>query len=98
MTEKYGPYKQMGILAERMAAHYQTDATLELGPHLAHYMDEVQVNIAAHHFDHVGFMRKIDERLKATLAATSNPRRVEFLHAVTVALQDRMDAHPVVDH
>lgn len=98
MTENYGPYRQMGILAERMAAHYKTDPNLELGPHLAHYMEEIAVNIAAHRFDHVGFMKKIDERLRVTLATTSDARYVEFLDAVAAALQARIEAHPIVTH
>ncbi len=96
MSETYGPHVQMGTLAERMAAHYQTDANLELGPHLAHYMEEVEVNISAHSFDHVGFMSKIHDRLEKTLLATSGLRRDEFLHAVVAALRDRMDRHKIV--
>lgn len=96
MSETYGPYVQMGTLAERMAAHYQTDANLELAAHLAHYMDEVQINIAAHSFDHLGFMKKIHDQLETTLAATTAPRRKEFLHAVMVALQQRIETYPVV--
>ncbi|WP_416408074.1 hypothetical protein [Agrobacterium rosae] len=93
MSENYGPYVQMGTLAERMAAHYQTDANLELGPHLSHYMEEVEVNIAAHSFDHVGFMNKIHDRLEKSVMATSNLRHNEFLHAVIAALQDRVNRH-----
>ncbi|POO56742.1 hypothetical protein [Agrobacterium rosae] len=93
MSENYGPYVQMGTLAERMAAHYQTDANLELGPHLSHYMEEVEVNIAAHSFDHVGFMKKIHDRLEKGLMATSSLRHNEFLHAVIAALQDRINRH-----
>ncbi|KXG85401.1 hypothetical protein [Agrobacterium bohemicum] len=96
MSEKYGPYVQMGTLAEQMAAHYQTDANLELGPHLSHYMEEVEVNIAAHSFDHVGFMSKIHDRLEKTLLATSAPRRNAFLQAVVAALRDRIDRHKTV--
>ncbi len=47
MIDEYGPYVQMSTLGERMAACYQTDNNLALEPHLAHYMDEVEVNIAA---------------------------------------------------
>lgn len=93
MSEKYGPHAQMGTLAERMAAHYQTDANLDLGPHFSHYMEEVEVNIAAHSFDHVGFMEKIHDRLEKSLAATSDPRRNEFLNAVVSALRDRIDRY-----
>ncbi|SCX20501.1 hypothetical protein DSM25558_2754 [Agrobacterium sp. DSM 25558] len=93
MSENYGPYVQMGTLAERMAAHYQTDANLELGPHLSHYMEEVEVNIAAHSFDHVGFMNKIHDRLEKSVMAASSLRHNEFLHAVIAALQDRINQH-----
>lgn len=96
MSETYGPHAQMATLAERMAAHYQTDSNLELGPHLSHYMQEVEVNIAAHSFDHVGFMNKIHDRLEKTLVATSNPRRHEFLQAVIGALRGRIDRYKIV--
>lgn len=93
MSETYGPHAQMGTLAERMAAHYQRDSNLELGPHLSHYMEEVEVNIAAHSFDHVGFMNKIHDRLEKTLVETSHTRRNEFLHAVVGALRGRIDRY-----
>ncbi|MCZ7463354.1 MULTISPECIES: hypothetical protein [Rhizobium/Agrobacterium group] len=93
MIDEYGPYVQMGTLAEQMATRFQMDANLELGSHLSHYMDEVEVNIAADRFDHVGFMNKIRGRLTMTLATAAEPRRREFLHAVVVALQERIDRH-----
>ena len=93
MSETYGPYVQMGTLAERMAAHFQTDVNLELNAHLSHYMDEVEVNIAAHSFDHLGFMQKINDQLETTLAVTTAPRRKEFLSAVIAALHDRIDRY-----
>lgn len=93
MSETFGPYMQMGVLAERMAAHYQTDVNLQIGPHLAHYMDEVAVNINAHSFDHVGFMKQIHHRLETTLATTEGLRRKEFLHAVIIALRERIACH-----
>ncbi|WCJ63295.1 hypothetical protein [Agrobacterium tumefaciens] len=93
MIDEYGPYTQMATLAEQMASHYQTDANLELGPHLAHYMDEVEINICAHRFDHMGFMEKIRARLTTTLEKTTAPRRREFLLAVVIALQERINRH-----
>lgn len=75
MIDEYGPYVQMGTLAEQMATRYQMDANLELESHLSHYMDEVEVNIAADRFDHVGFMNKIRGRLTMTLATAAEPRR-----------------------
>lgn len=93
MIDEYGPYTQMATLAEQMASHYQTDANLELDSHLAHYMDEVEINICAHRFDHLGFMEKIRERLTTTLEKTTAPRCREFLLAVVVALQERIDRH-----
>ncbi|KQO83552.1 hypothetical protein [Rhizobium sp. Leaf262] len=95
MSDKYGPYVQMGILAERMAAHFQTDANLVLEAHLAHYMDEVEVNIAAHRFDHVGFMERIRDRLETALQATSELRRSEFLQAAVARLRDGIDRHQI---
>lgn len=91
MSEGCGPYRQMGILGEQMARSYQVDPNLELGPHLSHYMDEVEVNIAADRFDHVGFMQRIHDRLQTKLTATAEPRAVEFLEAVVSALQGRID-------
>lgn len=93
MIDEYGPHAQMGMLAEQMASRYQKDANLELKPHLSHYMDEVEVNIAADRFDHVGFMNKIHGRLTTTLAATVDPRSREFLQALVAALQERIDRH-----
>ncbi|MFJ1307323.1 hypothetical protein [Agrobacterium sp. P15N1-A] len=93
MIDEYGPYVQMGTLAEQMASHYQMDANLELGSHLSHYMEEVEINISADSFDHVGFMSKIRARLTMTLAKTAAPRRREFLQAVVVALQERIDRY-----
>lgn len=62
MINEYGPYVQMGTLAEQMATRYRMDPNLALEPHLLHYMEEVEVNIAADSFDHVGFMDKIRSR------------------------------------
>lgn len=95
MSIEYGPYKQMGTLAERMAHRYQVDSNLELEPHLTHYMDEVAVNISADSFNHVGFMQKISGHLRTTLATDVDPRAREFLDAVVIALQRRIDRqHP----
>ncbi|WP_113225630.1 hypothetical protein [Agrobacterium cavarae] len=91
MIDEFGPYAQMATLGEQMANRYQMDENLELEPHLAHYMEEVEVNIAADSFNHVGFMNKILVRLKSVAAADDEPRRQEFLQAVTVALQERID-------
>jgi hypothetical protein len=91
MTDNFGPYAQMGRLAEHMAACYQTDPNLQLEPHLMHFMEEVEVNITASDFDHAGFMKKIHNRLEMALPASADLRRKEFLHAVVVALQQRME-------
>ncbi|MFK0383698.1 hypothetical protein [Agrobacterium sp. NPDC090273] len=95
MSNQCGPYVQMGTLAEQMAGRYQMDANLALDSHLSHYMDEVAVNVAADSFDHVGFMNNIRDRLKLTLASTISPRRREFLDAVVIALQERIDRYPL---
>lgn len=96
MTHRFGPHVQMSVLAEQMAAMYQMDANLELAPHLSHYMEEVEVNIAADTFDHVGFMTKIRERLETTLIAATQPRRRDFLQAILTSLQTRIDRHGAV--
>jgi len=91
MIDEFGPYVQMATLGEQMANRYQMDENLELGPHLAHYMEEVEVNISADRFNHVGFMEKILGRLKSIPDAADERRRQEFLQAVSVALQERID-------
>lgn len=93
MSDRFGPHVQMGILAERMSAMYQMDANLELAPHLSHYMEEVEVNIAADSFDHIGFMTRIHDRLESTLTGTAQPRRRDFLQAVVTSLQARIEGH-----
>ncbi len=91
MNDRCGPYVQMGILAERMAAMYQMDKNLELAPHLLHYMDEVEVNIASDSFDHAGFMTKIRARVEADSHQAVEPRRREFLQAVSSAMSERIE-------
>ena len=59
MSAEYGPYVQMCTLAQQMAVQYQKDSNLALAPFLKHFMDEVEVNVAADRFDHLGFMEKI---------------------------------------
>ncbi|NTJ42440.1 hypothetical protein G6L28_07485 [Agrobacterium larrymoorei] len=90
MNDRCGPYVQMGILAERMAAMYQMDKNLELAPHLLHYMDEVDVNIASDSFDHVGFMTKIRDRVESGVLKATESRRRDFLRAVSGALMERI--------
>ncbi|MCL6653257.1 hypothetical protein A6R70_13270 [Agrobacterium rubi] len=91
MTDNYGPYLQMSILAERMAAFYQTDPDLELESHLIHFMEEVEVNIGASDFDHGAFMTKIRDRLELAVPVAAHSRRDDFLYAVIGALQQRME-------
>jgi hypothetical protein len=88
MTTELGPHVQMATLAERMATCYQKDANLALKPLLAHYMDEVEINIASDRFNHLGFINRIRTSL-ALAAASAAARRSEFLHAVIVALEKR---------
>ncbi len=97
MSERLGPFMQMGILAERMASVYQMDRNLELGPHLSHYMDEVDVNIAADRFDHIGFMTRIRDRVEAGLTRAGEPRQRDFLQAVSEALVRRIEHHAADD-
>lgn len=91
MNNRFGPHVQMGILAERMAAMYEMDKNLELGSHLSHYMDEVEVNIAADSFDHTGFMTKIRERVESDVHKATGDRSRDFLRAVSSALLERME-------
>lgn len=95
MTNRFGPHVQMGILAERMAAMYEMDKNLELGSHLSHYMNEVEVNIAADSFDHIGFMTKIRERVESDVHQAVESRRHDFLQAVSSALLERIERHTV---
>ena len=88
MTMELGPHVQMATLAERMATCYQPDVNLALKPLLAHYMDEVEINIASDRFNHLGFINRIRTSL-ALAAPSAAARRSEFLHAVIVALEKR---------
>jgi hypothetical protein len=90
MSAEFGPYVQMGKLAQLMAQQYQKDTNLALAPLLSHYMDEVEVNVAADRFNHAGFMNNIRGTLKVTADATTDERRKAFLQAVVDALQERM--------
>jgi hypothetical protein len=91
MSAVYGPYVEMGKIAQQMAAHFQKDPNLAMEPLLAHFMDEVKVNIAADTFDHAGFMKRLQVPLQNAADATDNSRRKEFLQALVDALRERMD-------
>ncbi|EUB95567.1 hypothetical protein PMI07_002055 [Rhizobium sp. CF080] len=90
MTAEFGPYIQMRKLAQQMAIQYQKDPDIDLTPLLAHFMDEVEVNVASDRFDHSGFMEKIRGPLKIDAEVTLDHRRKEFLKAVAEALQERI--------
>lgn len=90
MTTEFGPYVQMRKLAQQMAIQYQKDADLALTPLLAHFMDEVEVNVASDRFDHSGFMEKIRAPLTLDAEVTLDPRRKEFLNAIASALEERI--------
>jgi hypothetical protein len=90
MSATFGPYVQMRKLAQQMAIQYQKDTNLPLEPLLAHFMDEVEVNVASDQYDHSGFMEKIREPLNLDAEMTLDHRRKEFLHAVAGALQERI--------
>jgi hypothetical protein len=90
MSADFGPYVQMRKLAQQMAIQYQKDTNLDLAPLLAHYMDEVEINVASDRYDHSGFMEKIRGPLNTDAEMTLDPRRKEFLHAVADALQERI--------
>ena len=90
MTAEFGPYIQMRKLAQQMAIQYQKDKNLVLTPLVAHFMDEVEVNVASDRFDHSGFMEKIREPLKIDAEVTLDDRRKEVLKAVADALHARI--------
>jgi hypothetical protein len=91
MSGECGPYLQMGKLAQQLANHFQKDPNLALESLLAHFMDEVDVNLAADTFDHAGFIRRIQSPLKTAADATDKPRRKGFLLALVDALHSRME-------
>ncbi len=91
MNPELGPYVQMGRLAEQMATRYQVDPNLDLEPLVQHFMDEVEVNVAADKFDHSGFIKNIRGPLKIAADAASDPRRKEFLQSVVDALSTRLE-------
>ncbi len=93
MSAEFGPYVQMRKLAQQMAIQYQKDTNLSLTPLLAHFMDEVEVNVASDEYDHSGFMEKIREPLKVDAEMTLDDRRREFLSAVAEALHTRIESH-----
>lgn len=90
MSTEFGPYVQMRTLAQQLAIHYQKDTGLALTPLLAHFMDEVEVNVASDRFDHSGFMEKIRVPLTLDAEVTLDDRRKEFLNAVATALGERI--------
>jgi hypothetical protein len=94
MSAEFGPYVQMRKLAQQLAIHYQKDANLTLSPLLAHFMDEVEVNVASDVYDHAGFMEKIREPLTVDAGMTLDDRRREFLSAVAEALHHRIQSRP----
>lgn len=93
MSVEFGPYVQMRKLAQQMAIQYQKDKNLVLEPLLAHFMDEVEVNVASDKYDHAGFMEKIREPLTHDAIVTLDDRRKEFLQAVAEALRERIEAN-----
>ncbi|WP_117196395.1 hypothetical protein [Rhizobium terrae] len=90
MAAEFGPYIPMRKLAQQMAIQYQKDTGLALAPLLAHFMDEVEVNVASDRFDHSGFMERVREPLKHDAEVTLDHRRKEFLRAVAEALDERI--------
>jgi len=92
MTAEFGPYIQMRKLAQQMAIQYQKDTGLALQPLLAHFMDEVEVNVASDRFDHSGFMERIRAPLELDAEVTLDDRRKEFLKGVADALQKRIQS------
>lgn len=90
MSTEFGPYIQMRKLAQQMAIQYQKAPDIDLAPLLAHFMDEVEVNVASDRFDHSGFMERIRAPLTLDADVTLDHRRTEFLKAVADALEERI--------
>lgn len=93
MSAKLGPYVQMVKLAREMALRYDKDKNLALEPLLAHYLDEVDVNIASDAFDHRGFMETIRDDLRPGDATAADCRRTAFLQAAADGLDARVERH-----
>jgi hypothetical protein len=91
MSLHFGPFVQMGKLAEYMAQSYQMDRHLALQPLIAHFMEEVDINIASDTFDHTGFMNHLRRRLEASAETATDPRRQEFLQGVVSCLLKRIE-------
>lgn len=91
MSTEFGPYIQMRKLAQQMAIQYQKDCDIALEPLLAHFMEEVEVNVASDKFDHAGFMERIREPLTHDAEVTLDDRRKAFLKAVSSALGERIE-------
>ncbi len=87
MSAECGPYVQMGKLAQQMANQYGKDPNLALEPLLAHFIDEVEVNVAADRFDHLGFMTRIRSAVAQAAAKATEGRVQSFLQAVVQALE-----------
>jgi hypothetical protein len=93
MSAEFGPYVQMGKLAQQMANQYQKDTNLALEPLLSHFIEEVEVNVAADRFDHAGFMSKIRGSVALAADEAVHPRCKAFLQAVEGALHECMERH-----
>lgn len=97
MNSDYGPYIQMGKLAEKMATQYQKDHALEMKPLVAHFIDEVEINLFADDFNHEGFIDRICGPLRVVAAACQAPRKKEFLTAIVEAVAERGKMLPVTE-
>lgn len=93
MSAKFGPHVQMVKLAREMALRYEKDKNLALEPLLAHYLDEVEINIASDTFDHLGFMTKIRDDLQPGTHGSADGRQSAFLQAAAEALDERAARH-----
>lgn len=91
MSQNFGPFVQMGKLAQYMAQSYQMDCQLALQPLLAHFMEEVEVNIASDRFDHADFMNKLRRPLEIAAESASDPRRKAFLQGVANCVLERVE-------
>ena len=86
MSTSLGPCVQMIKLAQTMALVCQADGNLDLGLLVAHYIDEVEVNVRSDAFDHLGFVESIRAALVTEASLAGDGRRGDYLRAAAEAL------------
>jgi hypothetical protein len=74
-------------LAQTMASVCEADRNLDLALLVAHYIDEVEVNVQSDAFDHLGFVESIRDALATEARRAGDDRGGDYLRAVVDALQ-----------